>query len=109
MPTYDEYTEKTDSTYADSLEFILNDRSDATESGYCYISGANYLIWLQSQLQYGTPIPVLTGTSGSAGDAIADVGGSFSQTTLNNNFRALEDKVNAIHAALLNAGLITTS
>lgn len=42
----------------------------------------------------------LTGASGTTGNAIVDVGASFSQTTLNNNFRALEDKVNAIIAAL---------
>ncbi len=42
----------------------------------------------------------LTGASGTTGNAIADVGASFHQTTLNNNFRALEDKVNAIIAAL---------
>jgi hypothetical protein len=109
MTTYDDYTEKTDTTYTDALEFILNNRADATETGYCYITGANYLLWLKAQLVYSTPIVALTGSFGTTGDAIADVGGSFSQTTLNNNFRAIEDKVNAIHAALLNAGLITTS
>lgn len=45
-------------------------------------------------------ITPLTGTSGTTGDAIVDVGASFSQTTLNNNFRALEDKINAVIAAL---------
>ncbi len=42
----------------------------------------------------------LTGASGTTGNAIVDVGASFNQSTLNNNFRALEDKVNAIIAAL---------
>lgn len=45
-------------------------------------------------------IAALTGASGTTGNAIVDVGASFSQTTLNNNFRALEDKINAVIAAL---------
>lgn len=45
-------------------------------------------------------IAPLTGASGTTGNAIVDVGASFNQTTLNNNFRALEDKINAILAAL---------
>lgn len=64
---------------------------------------------VQSQLLYGTPIPVLTGAFGTTGDAISDVTAAFDQSILNNNFRALEDKINAIHAALLNAGLITAT
>lgn len=73
------------------------------------ISLPNLIGIVQSQLVYSTPITVLTGSFGTTGDAISDVTASFDQTILNNNFRALEDKVNAIHAALLNAGLITTS
>lgn len=45
-------------------------------------------------------IAPLTGAFGTTGNAIADVTGTFSQTILNNNFRALEDKVNSILAAL---------
>jgi len=42
----------------------------------------------------------LTGAFGTTGSAIVDVTGTFSQTILNNNFRALEDKINAVIAAL---------
>lgn len=42
----------------------------------------------------------LTAATGTGSDTIADVGGSFSQTTLNNNFKSLADKVNEIIAAL---------
>lgn len=42
----------------------------------------------------------LTGAFGTTGSAIADVTATFSQTILNNNFRALEDKLNAVIAAL---------
>ncbi len=47
-----------------------------------------------------TALTPLTGAFGSTSSAIVDVGASFSQATLNNNFRALEDKINAVIAAL---------
>lgn len=40
----------------------------------------------------------LTAATGTASDTIADVGASFNQTTLNNNFKSLADKVNALVA-----------
>jgi hypothetical protein len=46
MPTYDDYTEKTDATFAGGLEIILNDRTDATEAGYCYVTGDDFKTWL---------------------------------------------------------------
>lgn len=55
---------------------------------------------------YGTVAPI-TGQTGVAGNAISDVGGAFSQTTLNNNFRVLADKVNAIIAILQSNGTLT--
>lgn len=48
----------------------------------------------------------LTATSGSTDDTIADVGGTYNQTVLNNNFRDLAAKVNAILAALRANGII---
>lgn len=48
----------------------------------------------------------LTNANGTPDNTIADVGAAFSQTTLNNNFRDLSDKVNAIITALKNAGLM---
>lgn len=55
---------------------------------------------------YGTVAP-LTGSFGSTGNAIVDVTATPTQTTVNNNFRALQDKVNAIIVVLQNAGLLT--
>jgi hypothetical protein len=55
---------------------------------------------------YGTVAP-LTGAFGSTGNAIADVTGAFSQTILNNNFRAIEDKVNALIVLLQSNGTLT--
>lgn len=107
MPKFSEFASK--SSYDANYYVVGYDSADATDSSNLRVSLPNLAVMIGTAMQYGTPITVLTGTFGSAGDAIADVGGSFNQTTLNNNFRALEDKVNAIHAALLNAGLITTS
>lgn len=42
----------------------------------------------------------ITGAFGTPGTAIADVTGTFSQTILNNNFRALQDRLNALTTAL---------
>lgn len=42
----------------------------------------------------------LTGAFGTPGNAIVDVTATPTQTTINNNFRAVEDKINAILAAL---------
>ncbi len=42
----------------------------------------------------------LTNTFGTGDGAIADVGAAFNQTTLNNNFRDVSDKINAVLAAL---------
>ena len=47
----------------------------------------------------------LTAATGTASNTIADVGGSFNQATLNNNFKSLADKINAVIAAEENAGL----
>lgn len=42
----------------------------------------------------------LTGAFGSTGTAIVDVTASFSQSILNNNFRVLQDRLNALTTAL---------
>lgn len=50
-----------------------------------------------STLQAIVPLTAATGTTGNT---ITDVGAAFTQATLNNNFKALADKVNAILAQL---------
>ena len=47
-------------------------------------------------------------TTGTANDAVADVGAAFSQATLNNNFADVTAKINAILAALRAAKIIAT-
>lgn len=41
----------------------------------------------------------LTAATGTPSNTVSDVGASFNQATLNNNFKALSDKVNAIIGA----------
>lgn len=54
-----------------------------------------------------TPAPqVLTVSVGTGSTTIADVGGTFSQTTLNNNIRSLADQINLITNALKTAGIV---
>lgn len=50
-------------------------------------------------------LPTLTAATGTSSTTIADVGGAFSQTTLNNNFKSLADSYNAITAMLKKAGI----
>jgi len=45
-------------------------------------------------------LTALTGAVGTPGNVIVDVTATPTQTTINNNFRACEDKINAIIAAL---------
>ncbi len=48
----------------------------------------------------------LSASVGTGDDTVADVGAAFNQTTLNNNFRDLTDKVNTILTRLRDAGII---
>lgn len=48
----------------------------------------------------------LAHTVGTADGTVADVGAAFNQGTLNDNFRELSTKVNAILAALREANII---
>lgn len=50
----------------------------------------------------------LTMTVGTGDNTLADVGGAFNQTTLNNNFRDLGEKMNLVLAALRGVGIIAT-
>jgi sulfite reductase alpha subunit-like flavoprotein len=57
-----------------------------------------------------TTIAALTDSStGTADGTIADVGASFNQATLNNNFADVAAKINAIRTALVGSGLIASS
>jgi hypothetical protein len=47
----------------------------------------------------------LTVSVGTASNTIADVGGAFNQTTLNNNFRSVSAKINEIITKLKDAGI----
>lgn len=51
----------------------------------------------------------LIAASGTADGTIADVGGAFSQTTLNNNFQECKTHINLILARLRSADIILPS
>ena len=51
-------------------------------------------------------VAALTVSVGTADGTVADVGAAFNQTTLNNNFRDLADKINQLRTALVNLGLV---
>lgn len=50
----------------------------------------------------------LTHTVGTADGTVDDVGAAFNQTLLNDNFKELTTKINAILAALRGVGIIAT-
>jgi len=52
-------------------------------------------------------VTALSVSVGTADGTVADVGSSFNQTTLNNNFRDLADKINQIRTALVNIGILS--
>lgn len=56
-------------------------------------------------VQFGPSIVALTVSVGTTGNTVADVGAAFNQTTLNNNFRVVADKVNEIVTKLKAAGI----
>jgi len=43
-----------------------------------------------------TDVVSLTAATGTAGNTVSDVGASFNQTILNNNFKSLAEKVNEL-------------
>lgn len=51
-------------------------------------------------------IVALTAATGTTSDTIADVGASFTQATLNNNFKSIADKTTEIIVALRQAGIL---
>lgn len=55
---------------------------------------------------YGTIAPI-TNANGVTGSTIVDVTATPTQVTINNNFRVLSDKVNAIIAILQSNGTLT--
>lgn len=51
----------------------------------------------------------LTHAVGTADGTVADVGGAFNQTTLNDNFKECTSRINALRSALVSLGLIKGS
>lgn len=57
----------------------------------------------------GTDQGSLTHSVGTADGTVDDVGAAFNQTTLNNNFKELSSRYNALRSALVSLGLIKGS
>lgn len=88
MPVYPKQTRTQDNVLAANLRSTLN---NGPEWGTA-----------SSTLATVSDLDGLTAASGTAGSTISDVGASFTQATLNNNFRSLTAKVNTILALLRN-------
>lgn len=86
-------TNTTGATLAAGSELILS-FGDNTKSGR-----------YQPGIKVGGVV-ALTAATGTASNTIADVGGSFTQATLNNNFKSLADKINEIRTLLVEAGTL---
>ena len=52
-------------------------------------------------------VPTLTMSVGTANNTVDDVGAAFSQATLNNNFRDITEKLNAVILACREAEIIS--
>jgi hypothetical protein len=52
-------------------------------------------------------VPTLSMTVGTANNTVDDVGAAFNQATLNNNFRDVVEKLNAVITALREAEIIS--
>lgn len=61
-------------------------------------SPSNITVAGDNQAAIGAITP-LTAATGVTGNVVSDVGGAFNQATLNNNFKVLADKINAIIGA----------
>ena len=88
------------------------DRNPLNLSGAFNTSQKGTLIKSFEQVAAGTVVSQtaptsITGQTGTAGSVIADVGSSFTQATLNSNFRVVSDKINAVITALKAAGVMS--
>lgn len=85
-------TNDSDVTWNAGAELILSFGDTAHDSSY------------NADLRVGG-IVALTAATGTASNTIADAGSSFTQATLNNNFKSLASKINEIADALEKAGI----
>lgn len=81
--------------YASDDDTYTLTQSTNTRIGYVkrWISSGTGIVSFSASYG-GAQINELTAATGTAGDTISDVGSSFSQSTLNNNFASLAAKIN---------------
>lgn len=96
---------KVDFTYGASLITVTNKTGGTLKAG----SRITLKLARGNTIQFNgvksAAITTLTAATGTPSDTIADVTGAFVQATLNNNFKSLADKINAINAAIKAAGI----
>jgi len=115
MPKFSAFVTLLDETTFDGSVCLFSgyDSSDATSTSNWRITGNDFLLWIQSELLYATPIPNLidsTGGTPSVADtlvATTDTSASDQSAPVNNNFATLLTMINAINTALEGAGIIS--
>jgi hypothetical protein len=84
-----------DGTYPSAIE-----TDGVIEAGQLVVGGSNVVVGDQPNI-----VSLTDSTGGTADNTVQDVGASFNQATLNNNFADLTAKINQILTALDNSGL----
>lgn len=86
-------------------------RKHISQNGSFQISQKQSLLKTFDEVASGTVNPqtapvALTAATGTPSNSVVDVTSSFVQATLNNNFKAVSDKINALRTALIAAGVL---
>lgn len=97
-----------------TLVFGASNITVTNDSGVTWSAGAEVILSFGVSDKMGNFNPAirtggivaLTAATGTASDTVADVGASFAQATLNNNFKSISDKLNAVIAELQQAGIL---
>jgi hypothetical protein len=95
----------------DTVSGVLQVANPSTGTDALSVDPVNHLIGFfgTTPATQAAPLTALTdSTGGTAGTTLANVGTSFSQATLNNNFASLAATVNALVAALKRHGLMSS-
>jgi hypothetical protein len=96
----------TDASWPGRLSFYVYDAAAARECLRLETNGTAPMVGLNGVAAVARQsLTALSMVVGTGDESVADVGTAFNQTTLNNNFRDLVNKVNAIRTILVNVGI----
>ena len=98
------YVEKAGDTITGAIQFA----SGSGSSPVLVVDPVNNLVGFfgATPVSQVSSIPALSSSAGTASSALVDVGSSYSQASLNNNFASLASQVNALIVTLKNYGLM---